>query len=273
MGTMNNNFYNNNTKAPFHWTTRSANGPFPSKLAGWQSFSGKDLNSTQIQAGTPTLVINYGTTGGDTTIFFSGLSKKDYKGTVYNNQATIPMYYANIFFDNGTAPSSPLSITSTDTTQINCFGNTTTLTVNATGGTSPYNYRLNTGSYQASNIFSGVSAGTYTVTVRDNILNTVSTIRNIYQPTQLTTNFPTSGSITTIGGTTTITQPAASGGSLNYVYNINGGTYQASNIFTNRTAGTYTINARDIRGCVVTKSITIVQPNAQLIISRPLIQN
>ena len=41
-----------------------------------------------------------------------------------------------------------------------------TITVNATGGTAPYTYSIG-GAFQTSNFFSGLSANTYTVTVKD----------------------------------------------------------------------------------------------------------
>jgi len=42
-----------------------------------------------------------------------------------------------------------------------------TITVNATGGQEPYQYSLNSGAYQSSNTFTGLGAGTYTVSVKD----------------------------------------------------------------------------------------------------------
>jgi hypothetical protein len=46
-------------------------------------------------------------------------------------------------------------------------GNDAVLTVTASGGTTTYQYSLNGGTQQSSNIFSGLGAGTYTVTVTD----------------------------------------------------------------------------------------------------------
>jgi hypothetical protein len=44
---------------------------------------------------------------------------------------------------------------------------TGSITVTPSGGTGPYTYRLNSGSFQSSNIFSGLAAGNYTITARD----------------------------------------------------------------------------------------------------------
>ena len=56
-----------------------------------------------------------------------------------------------------------VSGTSTET----CVGGSTgTITATATGGTSPYNYSLNAGAYQASATFTGLAAATYTLNAK-----------------------------------------------------------------------------------------------------------
>lgn len=52
-------------------------------------------------------------------------------------------------------------------TSTNCNNNTGSVTVNASNGTAPYQYSINGGPYQASNIFSGLAQNSYTVTVKD----------------------------------------------------------------------------------------------------------
>ncbi|MBS4064108.1 MAG: T9SS type A sorting domain-containing protein [Chitinophagaceae bacterium] len=56
-------------------------------------------------------------------------------------------------------------------------------------------------------------------------------------------------------GTITAT---AGGGAGNYEYNLNGGAYQSSNVFTGLYAGTYTVGVKDGNGCIATvqRSIT-----------------
>jgi hypothetical protein len=64
-------------------------------------------------------------------------------------------------------PITPLSVTAT-TTNPTCRGRVdATIRANGTGGATPLSYRLGTGLFQASNTFTGLAAGSYTITVRD----------------------------------------------------------------------------------------------------------
>lgn len=62
-------------------------------------------------------------------------------------------------------------ITASAVTTPSCEGTnpgTGSITVTASGGTPPYQYKLGSGSYQASNVFLNISSGTYSITVKDN---------------------------------------------------------------------------------------------------------
>ena len=52
------------------------------------------------------------------------------------------------------------------------------ITVSASGGTAPYLYKINNGTYGITSTFTGLSAGTYSVTVKDSkgILSTINVI-------------------------------------------------------------------------------------------------
>ncbi len=54
-----------------------------------------------------------------------------------------------------------------ETTTGGCGTDEGTITVTASGGTGDYTYRVGTGVFEGSNVFDGVSGGTYTVTVKD----------------------------------------------------------------------------------------------------------
>lgn len=55
------------------------------------------------------------------------------------------------------------------------------------------------------------------------------------------------------GGTVTVT----AGGSTGFTYNIDGGTFQASNTFSNVAAGEHTIIAKDGEGCTKSATVTV----------------
>ena len=141
-----------------------------------------------------------------------------------------------------------------------CNGGTTTLTVTASGGTGTLQYSKNGGTtYQAANTFT-VTAGTYTITVKDANNCTVATSSlTITQPVALSAT-ASPGTIFCNGGTTILTA-TASGGTSPYLYSINGGTtYQAANSFT-VSAGSYTITVKDANICTAaTSSVTVTQP-------------
>jgi hypothetical protein len=68
-------------------------------------------------------------------------------------------------YEYNSSNTTTLTISTTAGT-ISTYGGRTTLTANAMGGTAPYTYSLNGAAYQSGNAFI-VSAGTYTVTVKD----------------------------------------------------------------------------------------------------------
>ena len=144
-------------------------------------------------------------------------------------------------------------------------GNTGSITINGTaGGTAPYQYSLNGGPFQASNVFPNLSAGTYTVTVRDANLCTL-TLTNIIvnQPAPLAATSTVVNVACNGGNTGSITINGASGGVGPYQFSLNGGPFQASNVFPNLTAGTYTVTVRDANLCTLTlANIIVSQPAA-----------
>jgi hypothetical protein len=144
----------------------------------------------------------------------------------------------------------PTSITPTITAgRIISFGGTTTITVNSVGGIGTYTYKLNRGSYQTSNIFSGVPAGTDTIYVKDANGCIASGIITITQPLSVLRANVTTPSNTICNGTTAIVSVTASGGTP---------PYSGTGTFT-VVAGTYNYTVTDSNGVRVTSSITINQ--------------
>jgi hypothetical protein len=245
MGYMDSNYVNDNVISPFIYKNQSWFGP-ATKLAAWRTYSGKDANSVSFPNTAPDF--QYNETNTPKVYSFPGLSKKDFRGVVYNNSAIIPPFYGNIFFPNGSAPSGNTPVVTATATTITCNGGSSTVTVTATGGTPPYT---------GTGIFTR-TAGTYTFTVTDANSVSGSASVTITQPDVLTAGNPTAPAITTVNGTTTITQPVPTGGTTPYQYQLGTGTFQSTNTFNNVAAGTYTITIRDACSTTITRSITIV---------------
>ena len=245
----------------------------------------------------------------------------------------------------------PLSLTTTKNNP-SCFGlSNGSISVNAAGGTLPYQYRVNAGSYQSSNTFSNLLAGIYTIDVKDAQNNVVTKKDTLTNPPAITVGginglngVPVSstqsysiaaqsgasyswsvinGTLLSGNGTNAIqvqwpvnsgigkvsiiitknncnafdsllisigANPltalsskqnescigkndgsisiTASGGNPPYMYSLNNGTYQTSNMFNALSGGIYTIRVKDNNQVVVTKFDTItsgVKPTAGII--------
>jgi len=171
-----------------------------------------------------------------------GLSKDFAGNTINGNPDAGMLEYTSVSV--ATAPVVPLDALAS-AGPVNCNGGTTTVLVSATGGTSPY---TGTGSFT-------VAAGNHKYFVTDAKGLKDSVVITVVEPTAIAASL-TSGTITTSGGSTSITV-SASGGTSPYSFNINNGAYQTSNIFSNVVAGTYTVNTKDSKGCIASKSITI----------------
>ena len=143
-----------------------------------------------------------------------------------------------------------------------CAGsNNGTITIFVNGGTPPYLYSIGQ-QFQTNNVFTNLSPGTYTVTIKDNNGCTITSdpitiiepppliIDSLKIENEFPCNYSNNGSITVY----------VSGGTPQYYYNIGLG-QQSSNSFTNLNAGIYQVTITDINGCTITTNpINITEP-------------
>lgn len=157
-----------------------------------------------------------------------------------------------------------LAFTTSQTNVLCNGGNSGSIAVTVTGGTTPYQYSKNNGSsYQFSNVFSNLSAGSNTIVVKDsNNCVASSQFVTITQPSSisLTVNSTNLTCNASNNGTITIT---STGGTSPHQYSINGGiNYQSSNVFSNLSPATYNIIVRDTTNCLSSsQNRTITQPS------------
>ncbi len=157
----------------------------------------------------------------------------------------------------------PALTTSVNKTDVLCNrGNTGTITVTQpTIGTAPYEYSLDNVTWQSSNIFNGLAAGTYTVYYREVNGCQGSQSITITEPPALAATTSTVAVVCNGQNNGTITI-VPNGGATPYDYSIDGGAnWQSGNIF-NVPAGTYTVIIRDANGCTTPRTITVTQPAA-----------
>ncbi len=152
------------------------------------------------------------------------------------------------------ASTGAVSVSATSTPAMNCVNNGT-ITVTASGGTG-FTYKLNAGgTYQASNVFTGLAPGSFAVFAKEaggceastNVTVGANNSISVSATATTATNCQTNGSVT-----------ITATGSTGFTYKLNaGGTYQASNIFNNLAAGAYTAFAKDGAGCENSAAITV----------------
>lgn len=143
------------------------------------------------------------------------------------------------------------------TVGVPCFGgNTGSATANPGGGVLPYTYAWSSG--QTAQTATNLSAGVYTVTVRDR--NNCSIVRSatVTQPTALTLAFDVQ-QVSCAGGANGSIFANPSGGAPPYTFQWSNG--QTAQTAINLVAGVYSLTLRDRNNCVLTQSATITQPN------------
>jgi len=143
--------------------------------------------------------------------------------------------------------------------------------ITPTGGTvaSDYTYAWSTadgsGLVATDQDQTGLSAGTYDVTITDDNNCTVTDSYTLTEPIPVacTATSPTVGNggtnILCSGGTGTI-DVVGSGGTAPYEYSIDGTTFQTATTFTDIAAGSYTVTTKDNNGCTSTCTVELTEP-------------
>lgn len=168
---------------------------------------------------------------------------------------------------------------------VSCFGNNNgTITVSATGGNggnyTGYTYAIGNppGAYQTSNVFSGQTAGTKTITVKDGRGCIITKTVALTQPTSQISVSTTMVRVNCIYDSTGVITATATGGVPPYQYRMTKSdspgawweTWQSSNTFNNLPQGLFTVFVRDQNGCTrtVLRSVTFLSAGPNIAISR-----
>ncbi len=146
-------------------------------------------------------------------------------------------------------------ITSAPVVHTTCGDNNGQITVNASGGLPPLFYSMNGGPFQSGNIFSGLSAGNYIITVKDenNCENQVNVIINPSVGPTVDVIIEKehcgmgNGHIIIFG----------IGGIEPYTYSFNGGAYTSNDFYDHLSSDFYDICVKDAQGCIDCEEIFI----------------
>ncbi len=158
-------------------------------------------------------------------------------------------------------------IVNTSVTAVKCIGDENgTISVSATGGTSPYNYSATLDGanfvFATNGVIIDLGIGTYTLIVSDNNGCTKTVL--VVVPNATIDNFTTSTDSTSCygaeynDGSAHITATTVQNGP--YQFAIDGGIPQFSGDFYNLSAEAHTITAINFNGCVSTIPVVVLEP-------------
>lgn len=138
-----------------------------------------------------------------------------------------------------------------------CYGGSTgSITANGINGVTPYTYAIGSGTFTTANTFTGLSAGTYVLHIKDaascsldttvTLIDTAQTYATVAFSRPPCNNFP-NGSISISGYNT----------AGPFTYAIGSGTYSSSGLFTGLYSGSYTVHIKNGAGCVKDTIVTL----------------
>ena len=280
--------------APYTYTWNTTPAQYTQTItsltAGSKTVTVKDANGctkaasfavTQAAAITATAVItnptcNGGNNGSITATAASGVAPYTYTWNTTPTQYTQTVVgltagakIVTVTDANGCAKTKSVTITQPLTlaatlvkTDVSCFGGSNgTATVSVTsGGVAPYTYTWNTTPAQYGPLATGLTAATYSCTIKD--ANGCSLVRTIAvaQPATALSATTTSVNVSCAGGNNGTATVTATGGVAPYTYTWAGSPTQYTATANNLSAGTLNVNVVDAKGCVLSKIVTIGQP-------------
>ncbi len=193
--------------------------------------------------------------GGETTSAISNLSAGTYSITIGDGSGCTATATAVI-----TQPVSAINCSIPNVNGILCNGATTgTASANVSGGTPNYTYTWSPSGATTSSI-SNLSAGSYSITVKDANGCLITDTITIFQSPLLTCNIPTFNNVLCAGSNTGSATASPSGGLSPYTYSWSPGGETTASI-SNLSAGTYTVTVSGANGCPTTAAVTISEPS------------
>lgn len=168
---------------------------------------------------------------------------------------------------NLTIPNPPAANISTTSDVCYDTNDNATIEVQVTSGEAPFEFSMNGGSFQSSNIFPNLTPGSYTITIRDAFGCETMLPAEIIAPELLVSVVLTEGLNCTSSPDALITGNIT-GGTAPYsnAVSIDGASFNPLGatgtpfIYTTATAGTYQFQITDASGCIATSQVITVNP-------------
>lgn len=191
-----------------------------------------------------------------------------------NHLYTIPGTYTAMLFVTDSAGScgvvdtsyinivvTPIPTLTTTQTDVSCFGGGDgTATVNPSAANAPYSYSWSSANGSTLATTTGLSIGTYSVTVNDKFGCSSSTTVSITQPSALGGSTTVNNNVSCFGGTNGSATAVPTGGTIPYSYLWNNS--QTSSIASSLSQGTYTVTIVDNKNCSVQSTVLITEPTS-----------
>jgi gliding motility-associated-like protein len=181
---------------------------------------------------------------------FIGLSAGTY--SVYLRDSNYCTSSGTIIIDNATSP----EVLSLSVSPSGCGQANGEISVDASGGSGPLLFALNGGSFTPNPVFTGLPAGSHTVSVRDTascVADTIVTVGTLEGPV-IEDIKVTHAHCGLADGSIVVTASVSSGIPE---FSIDNDIWYTSPVFSTMKAGTYDISIRDENGCVSTASVLI----------------
>lgn len=180
------------------------------------------------------------------------------------------IYTVSVSDNNGISDEIEVTIGEPDAlilTEIQVTNNTCTngtegiIEVEASGGTMPYVYTLNSTLPQASGLYTGLPMGTYILAVEDEFGCTQMITSEISSPSQIQLSIINLTNVSCNSAEDGSVVIFAEGGTGSFTFSLDGSDFQDSNEFTGINAGLHSVTAMDEFGCIENISFNITEPD------------
>ncbi len=227
----------------------------PSDVLCYGESTGSIVAAAQGTPAAPwTLALDGGTP--QSSLTFNGLIAGTYDITVYDNNGCEFTVATTV-----NQPSDTLGIQLNSVLDNLCNGdNSGVIDLIGTGGTGPYAYSVDGNPSVSSGLFNGLEAGDHDIQIVDANLCVFDTLITLAEPDTLVLTLTNADDLLCNGDNSGTITVAATGGVLDYEFNLDGGTYSSSEMFDGLAAGTYIVGVLDANGCTDTLHVTLSEP-------------